>query len=146
MQITTDIFKKNKKNMFDLKRFRKEQKISQTELARLLGVGQSFISQVESGKDPIPESLILKLKEIFNVENISDYYIKGNESEDNIPIVEEEILTEEKINYKDKYYGLLEKYAELSGRYAELSGKYAELIESRNKPVEKGADYQTATA
>ena len=145
--------------MFDLKRFRKEHKISQTELAKLLGVVQSFISQVESGKDPMPESLISKLKEIFSIEDISDYYKKGNESEDNIPTVvednipiEEEILTEENIDYKGKYYGLLEKYADLSKTYtdlskihADLSGKYTALLESQSKPIE-GADYQTATA
>ena len=38
--------------IFDLKRFRKDKKISQTKLAEMLGVGQSFISQIESGKDP----------------------------------------------------------------------------------------------
>ena len=140
-----------KNYMFDLKNFRKRQKISQIELAKQLDIAQPFISRVESGKDPMPESLISKLKEIFSIEDISDYYVKGNESEengseDNIPTVVEDILTEENTNYKDKYYDLLEKYAELSGRHAELSGKYAELIESRNKPVEKGADYQTATA
>lgn len=51
--------------MFDLKSFRKGKKISQKKLADLLGVGQSFISQIETGKDPMPDSLINKLVEIY---------------------------------------------------------------------------------
>lgn len=61
--------------MFDLKRFRKERKLKQTGLADALGVGQSFISQIESGKDPIPDALIKKLADIYNVKNISDYIV-----------------------------------------------------------------------
>lgn len=62
--------------MFDLKRFRKERKISQVALADQLGVGQSFISQIESGKDPMPDLLIKKLSDIYHVNNISDYLIE----------------------------------------------------------------------
>lgn len=61
--------------MFDLKRFRKERKLSQTVLADALGVGQSFISQIESGKDPMPDAFIKKLADIYNVKNISDYIV-----------------------------------------------------------------------
>ena len=55
--------------MFDLKSFRKGKKISQKKLADLLGVGQSFISQIETGKDPMPDSLINKLVEILGDSN-----------------------------------------------------------------------------
>lgn len=62
--------------MFDLKRFRKDKKISQGVLADKLGIGQPFVSQIESGKDPMPDNLIMKLSEIFPSDNISSYYIK----------------------------------------------------------------------
>lgn len=61
--------------MFDLKRFRKEKKISQTALAKKLGIGQSFISQIESGKDPMPDALISKLIDIYEIDNAENYTI-----------------------------------------------------------------------
>ncbi len=42
----------------DLKAFRKANNISQVELAEYLGVGQSFISQMEKGIRPIPQEYI----------------------------------------------------------------------------------------
>ena len=45
----------------DLKAFRKANNISQVELAEYLGVGQSFISQVEKGLRPLPKEYISKL-------------------------------------------------------------------------------------
>lgn len=45
----------------DLKRFRKANNISQSELAAYLGVGQSFISQIEKGIRPFPKEYISKL-------------------------------------------------------------------------------------
>lgn len=45
----------------DLKAFRKANNISQVELAEYLGVGQSFISQMEKGIRPIPQEYISKL-------------------------------------------------------------------------------------
>ncbi len=58
---------------FDLKHFRKEKKISQVKLADALGIGQSFISQIENGKDPMPEPLIEKIKDLYNISDISRY-------------------------------------------------------------------------
>ena len=46
----------------DLKTFRKYNKISQQELADYLGVGQSFISQIERGASSIPHSMIEKIR------------------------------------------------------------------------------------
>lgn len=47
--------------MFDLKGFRKANKISQVELADYLGVGQGFISQMENGDRPIPDQIANKI-------------------------------------------------------------------------------------
>lgn len=69
--------------MFDLKLFRKNKKISQTNLADMLGVGQSFISQIESGKDPMPEAFIAKLSEIYPTDNIRDYIREEDAVSDN---------------------------------------------------------------
>lgn len=64
--------------MFDLKRFRREKKISQIDLAAAMDCGQSFISQIENGKDRMPDAWIDKLATLYNIENISDYIIPDN--------------------------------------------------------------------
>ena len=70
--------------MFDLKSFRKGKKISQKKLADLLGVGQSFISQIETGKDPMPDSLINKLVEIYPNDTL-DVFNEANSFKDDNP-------------------------------------------------------------
>ena len=57
--------------MFDLKRFREERNLSQKALADLLGIGQSFVSQIEGGKDPMPEALIAKLIDLYPQDDLS---------------------------------------------------------------------------
>lgn len=48
--------------MFDLKLFRKENRLTQMQLAEYLGVTQAFISQVEKGNRPVPNEYIIKIK------------------------------------------------------------------------------------
>ena len=48
--------------MFDLKEFRKENKLTQTQLAEYLGITQAFVSQVEKGERPVPNDYIIKIK------------------------------------------------------------------------------------
>ena len=47
----------------DLKAFRKANKLTQTQLGEYLGINKSFISTIESGKDPMPEERLTKLLE-----------------------------------------------------------------------------------
>lgn len=61
--------------MFDLKRFRREKKISQQDFASAMECGQSFISQIENGKDRMPDTWIDKIANIYNVMNIDEYII-----------------------------------------------------------------------
>ena len=46
----------------DLKAFRKENGVSQQELANYLGVGQGYVSQMERGERPIQKAIIEKIK------------------------------------------------------------------------------------
>lgn len=48
--------------MFDIKLFRKENKLTQIQLAAYLGVTQAFISQLEKGDRPIPNEYIIKIQ------------------------------------------------------------------------------------
>lgn len=47
----------------DIKAFRKANRLSQKDLADFLGVGQGFISQIESGDRPMPMNLLDKILE-----------------------------------------------------------------------------------
>lgn len=64
--------------MFDLKRFRREKKISQQDFASAMECGQSFISQIENGKDRMPDTWIDKIANVYNVTNIEEYIIPDN--------------------------------------------------------------------
>lgn len=66
--------------LFDLKKFRKEKGLSQKELANMLGIGQSFVSQIENGKDPMPDSLKDKLTSIYGDINITRTDVKYEET------------------------------------------------------------------
>ncbi|NPV49508.1 MAG: helix-turn-helix transcriptional regulator, partial [Armatimonadetes bacterium] len=41
----------------DLRLARRQRRLTQTEMARLLGVSQSMVSQIETGQRPIPDDL-----------------------------------------------------------------------------------------
>ena len=47
--------------MIDIKLFRKDNKLSQVELAEIIGCTQGFISNLEQKRRPIPDSIITKL-------------------------------------------------------------------------------------
>lgn len=57
--------------MFDLKRFRKDKKIQQKELADILSLTQGHISQIEAGKRALTDEYIDILKE--NYSDIDEY-------------------------------------------------------------------------
>lgn len=68
---------------FDISRLRKENGMSQNELARHLQMTQSFLSAIENGKSPLPIEKEDKLCEIFGLKNLSEYVVdKKNESEE----------------------------------------------------------------
>lgn len=62
-----------KGQIFDLKRFRDERKLTQKELALLLDRPQSFLSAIEHGKRSAPEAMLDTLSDKYDVDNISDY-------------------------------------------------------------------------
>ncbi|MBQ3690174.1 MAG: helix-turn-helix transcriptional regulator [Bacteroidales bacterium] len=63
---------------FDLKGFREDFSLSQTDLAKMLGVKQAFVSQVERGLDPMPDKWIDKIKEIYKSVDLSKYFDNPN--------------------------------------------------------------------
>lgn len=58
--------------VFDLKAFRKDKNITQTEIARMFSCNQNFISRIESGIRPIPMDKLEILQSKYG--DISEYY------------------------------------------------------------------------
>lgn len=59
----------------DLPSLRKDKGLTQKQLAAILNVQQSFISQVEHRKDPMPEHWAKIIVEKLGLSNIDAYYI-----------------------------------------------------------------------
>ena len=77
--------------MFDLKGFRKDRKLSQKQISEVLGIGTSFISQIETGKDPMPSYVPDKLAATFGKEEVDKYFRDSSHS-----VVEAERLLRKK--------------------------------------------------
>ena len=60
---------------FDISRLRKENGMSQNELANILQMTQSFLSAIENGKSPLPIEKEGKLCEVFGLSNLDDYIL-----------------------------------------------------------------------
>ncbi len=63
--------------MFDLKKFRKDNNLSQKDAALYFGCKQPFISQIERGEGTIPKNYISKIK----VDGIYKYIFEDDEIE-----------------------------------------------------------------
>lgn len=59
----------------DLKKIRKDLTLTQREFAEIFDVPQSFISQIENGKDPMPAHWLPKLTQMLNISNLSIYQL-----------------------------------------------------------------------
>ena len=60
---------------FDISRLRKENGMSQSELANLLQITQSFLSAIENGKSPLPIEKEERLCEVFGLSNLKEYIL-----------------------------------------------------------------------
>lgn len=67
---------------FDIARLRKENGMSQSELANLLQMTQSFLSAIENGKSPLPIEKEEKLCEIFGLSNLKDYRLNKRNADE----------------------------------------------------------------
>ena len=82
--------------MIELKDFREINNLTQSELAKFLGVGNSFISQVEKGKSNLPENQFTKLLNNTNGWDTTPLVNKHSNNNTSAEIVEaEEVQAEE---------------------------------------------------
>lgn len=62
---------------YDIARLRKENGMSQSELATLLQMNQSFLSAIENGKSPLPVEKVERLCEIFGLNKLDAYIVES---------------------------------------------------------------------
>lgn len=62
----------------DLKKIRKDLALTQKNFAEVFNVPQSFISQIENGKDPMPAHWIPELTRMLNIPDLSIYTLATN--------------------------------------------------------------------
>lgn len=65
----------------DIAKLRKSAGISQRELAERLQIRPSFLSAIENGRSRLPEAQLEKIKQIFKLENLSDFIICDHSNE-----------------------------------------------------------------
>lgn len=85
--------------MFDLKRFRKDFNIKQSDLCDVLGIEQSYLSQIENGKRPLsPQKLnmirdkygnsIMKYEQnISNAETVHEIFFRKSSPDFEVPLI-----------------------------------------------------------
>lgn len=122
--------------MIDIKRFRKENNLSQKEITDLLGVKQPYLSAIESGKRPLSEE---KFKILYN--HYGDIILKYKLPDIVIEVKKSEALTileEPSPEYghppmKDLISYLREKDAELKEKEKEIRQLIKDLATAEAK-------------
>lgn len=114
--------------MFDLRKFRKENKLTMVQLGEKLGYSHSYISNIETGKLNVSDNILDKLTEVFGIN--TEHFKSYNE------ILEvKEAAGEYKTNWKERYYNLLEKY--------NACLEYKEKLRHENERLSKALNKRT---
>jgi len=121
--------------MIDIRKFRKERKLTQVVFGNMLGYTHSYISNIENGKGPITDKFLDKLNEVFQVE-VEEF--KSYNGENGVTVVEEPApeYSQLKIEYEAlqrKYTRVLEENNELHARLQALMERQASASKSGRK-------------
>lgn len=69
----------------DLVKLRKDEGMSQKELAELLSVRQSFLSAIENGRSRLPDEKLERIREVFGLEDLTPYMMEEAAEETVVP-------------------------------------------------------------
>lgn len=107
----------------DLKAFRKANNLTQEQLGDYLGIKKSFVSTIESGKDPMPKA---KLSKLLN--NPYNWDVSMLIQSENPPTEEPKDST---LDFVIRH--MASQIDELSAKYKSLESEYKELRDERDK-------------
>lgn len=121
--------------MFDLKRFRKDNNLTQNEIADILSCGQAFISHVEKGIKDLPQDKRLILEERFG--NICSYDL-GNITYINKEQKQPKKTEETKTDAKDLLFAGADAFSRqiIQMMNEKLIAPYSMLVE-KDKEIER---------
>lgn len=111
-----------------LKRFRKENQLTQKELADYLEVGQGFVSQIENGERPAPKNIISKI--LANTCGWETTMLKEDAPEESLPSEDKLVAFLKEQNDK-----LTQEKIELHSRIAVLEYQIMMLEREKGKTV-----------
>lgn len=89
--------------MIDVKKFRKERKLTQVIFGKMMGYTHAYISNIENEKEPLTDKFLDKLHEVFGLE------VEEFKSYNQKPVIHD-TLKEYETEWREKYYELLVKY------------------------------------
>jgi len=107
--------------LIDIRKFRKERKLTQVVFDKQLGYTHAYISNIEKGKEPITDNFLDKLHEAFGID--VEPYKSYNQK----------VTPESELNdISDKEY-----LAKLRLELEDMTRKYIEQIEKHNRCMEE---------
>lgn len=115
--------------IFDLKKFRKEKKLTQKELAERLGYVPSYITNIETGREKPSNNLLDRIEEVFGI-NLDEYrdYLQGNRQSNVINGDVSNSQVSQTVN--EHTHDIKELYKEISkmkDQFADLKDRLADL-------------------
>ena len=110
-------------NTLNIRQIRSDYKLSQKDIANIVGCRQGFVSQVENGVDPMPSEWAKKIADSLNISDIQKYYklpiqsVTGNGNHDNNMInscssTAIEKLIDEMAEQRKSYTAIIDKLIE----------------------------------
>lgn len=124
---------------FNLEKFRKDQKMTQKQVAIIVGCGQSFISAIENGQDKMPNTWVKILEKEFNIANISDYMTDIKPEGDSM-VAENNIgtaITGKDINVNPDISEITKMMEARDGLVRDIMKSRDESMISKDKQIEK---------
>ena len=113
---------------FNLRRLRTDLRLKQSDVAQTLEIPQSSVSAMENGKTVVSPAYIDKLQQVYNIDNIDDYY-------DELDIVRIHNNRGNNNGYNNHYNNQMGLDAETVAKMATLDQNVSHLLSDFNERI-----------
>lgn len=87
---------------FDLKSFRTDLNLKQTDIQKILGITQGFVSKIENGKESFPSEYVDILSKKYSYDVVKKYIIDESKTSNRIRVSQKLRLIRERLNLSQK--------------------------------------------
>ncbi len=87
---------------FDLKSFRTDLNLKQTDIQKILGITQGFVSKIENGKESFPSEYVDILSKKYSYDIVKKYIIDESKTSSRIRVSQKLRLIRERLNLSQK--------------------------------------------